>query len=172
MNPQNEQIVSSLKESFQGAGASFIVDYQGCSCEDLTSLRKKLRPTGSRFAVVKNTLTRRAIDGTDAAGLEEFLTGPTAVVWSEDDPVSPAKVLSDFAKGQESFTVKAGFVDGAVVGEDQVKALASMPSKEELYAKLLSLINAPATRLLQTVNAPAAQVVRLLAAVRDSKEDS
>ena len=169
---EKEAIVDSLKTKFAGAPASFLVDYQGCTCEELTQLRKELRTSGSSFHVIKNKLAKRAIAESDAQGLDEFLVGPTAVVWSDTDPVSPAKALTNFAKEQEEkFTIKAAFVDGSVVDESQVKALASMPSKEELYAKLLSLFNAPATQLLRTINAPAAQVVRLLAAVRDKKEN-
>lgn len=171
MNPQNNVVVDSIKESFSGAAASFVVQYQGCTCEELTNLRRKLRPVGARLAVVKNTLTKRAIAGTDAEGLGEFLSGPSAVVWSKEDPVGPAKVISDFAKNQEKLIIRAGYVDGSVIGEAQVKALASMPSKEQLFAKLLALINTPATRLLQTINAPAATLVRLLAAVKDKKQE-
>lgn len=171
MNPQNNVIVDSLKESFSGAAASFIVQYQGCTCEELTDLRRNLRPVGARLAVIKNTLATRAVAGTAAEGLSEYLSGPTAVVWSKEDLVGPAKVIADFAKTQEKFIIRAGYIEGNVVGEAQIKVLAAMPSKEQLFAKLLALINTPATRLLQTINAPAATLVRLLAAVTDKKQE-
>lgn len=171
MNPQNEVTIDSLKQSFSGAAATFLVHYQGCTCEEMTKLRRNLKPAGASLAVVKNTLAKRAVAGTAAEGLAEYLSGPTAIVWSKEDPIAPAKIISDFAKSQEKFVIRAGYVEGGVIGEAQVKVLASMPSKEQIFAKLLALINTPATRLLQTINAPAATLVRLLAAVRDKKQE-
>lgn len=167
---EKEQLVGQVSESFSGASAAFLVDYRGCSCSALTELRKELRPSGARFAVVKNTLLRRAIEGTDAAGLDSVLNGPTAVVWTGNDPVAPAKVLAKFAKKQETFNIKAGIVEGKIVEPSAIAALAELPSRDELFSKLLSVINAPATRLLQTINEPAAQLVRLLSAVQSELE--
>ena len=164
------EAAKTLGENFVKAQSAFLVDYQGCSCSDLTSLRAKLRPTGATFSVVKNTLTKRAISEGDFSGLAEHLVGPTAVVLSEEDPVSPAKLLSDFSKDQESFQIKAGVVDGEIVDSAAVEALAKLPSREELLSTLLALINAPATRLLQTMNAPAAQLARLLGAWKSEIE--
>ena len=167
---QKEQIVGQVGERFQESGAAFVVDYQGCSCSALTGLRNELRPTGSKFAVVKNTLVKRAISGTDVDELSKVLEGPTAVVWAGEDPVAPAKVLAKFAKDQESFSIKAGIVEGKVVDAAQVAQLATMPSREELYAKLLALMNAPATQLVQMLNAPASSLARLLGAWKSELE--
>lgn len=165
---QKQQAVAELTEGFKASCAAYVVDYKGCSCEELKSLRKKLLASGSRMSVVKNTLARRALDGKD--GALDFFVGPTAIVWADTDPVAPAKVISDFAKESNHFSIKGGLVDGDVVSESGVSQLAALPSREELYAKLLSLINAPATRLLQTINAPATDLVRLLGAWRDKLE--
>ncbi|MCL4143515.1 UNVERIFIED_CONTAM: hypothetical protein GTU68_024239 [Idotea baltica] len=171
MNLQDkEQLVGQVSQSFSDAAATFIVDYRGCSCQALTELRKELRPSGATFSVVKNTLIRRAIEGTDVTGLDSVLKGPTAVVWTGEDPVAPAKVISKFAKAQESFSIKAGIVDGKVVDASGIAGLAELPSREELFSKLLSLINAPATKLLQTINEPAGQLVRLLGAWQQELE--
>ena len=173
MNTQEkEQSVQRLRENFLNSHASYLLTYHGCTAAEITGLRRKLRLSGSKFSVVKNTLAKRAIADTPASGLEKMFSGPTAVVWSPTDPVAPAKLLTEFAADREHVKLKGGFVDGSVVGGDQFKALASMPSKEQLVANLLALINAPATRLLQTINAPATNLVRLLDAWRVEKGKS
>ncbi len=167
---QKESAVASLNETLGKSPAAFLVDYKGCDCASLVELRNELRPSGSRFAVIKNTLAKRAIADTSVEGLAEFLVGPTAIVWSEDAIVAPAKALTKFAKDNESLEIKGGVVDGRVVDLNEIQELAALPSKEELYAKLLSLLNAPATQLLRLVNAPASNVVQLIEAVRVKKE--
>ena len=161
---EKERTVEELTKNFSAAQATFVINYQGCTCVDLTKLKKDLRPTGANFAVIKNTLAKRSIKGSKVEGLSDMLSGPTAVVWADKDIVSPAKCLKAFAVDRESFKVKGGFVDGAVVDAKAVAMLADMPSREELFAKLLALINAPATRLLQTINAPAGNLACLLKA--------
>ena len=165
MTPQEkQQAVADLNARFTKSPASFLVSYQGCSCEELTALRKDLRPSGAHFAVVKNTLAKIAIEKTDAADLREQFSGPVAVIWSDEDPVAPAKLVTNFAKDNDNFSVKAGVVDGKVVAVSEIESLASLPSREEVLAKLLALINAPATQLVQMINAPATHLARLLAA--------
>ena len=144
---EKEQTVQELTKSFGKAQATFVINYQGCSCVDLTKLKKDLRPTGARLAVVKNTLAKRSIKGSKIEGISDMLSGPTAVVWTDDDIVSPAKCLKTFAVDRENFKVKGGFVDGAIVDAKAIAMLADMPSKEEIFAKLLALINAPASNL-------------------------
>lgn len=167
---EKEQLVGEVGEYFASSGAAYLVNFEGCSCQSLTELRSELRPSGAKFAIVKNTLIKRAVAGTDAEGIGEGLVGPTAVVWAGEDPVAPAKVISKFAKAQDSFSIKSGLIDGKVIDAAGVGQLAELPSKEELLSKLLALINAPATQLLQTINAPAAQVVRLLGAWQSELE--
>lgn len=159
---EKEAAVKNISEAFDGAPASFLIDYKGCSCEELGDLRSKLRDKGASLAVVKNTLAKRAISETDIESLSEHFNGPTAVVWAGEDPVGPAKVLTEFAKDVESLSLKAGSLEGKAVTSKEIEDLSKLPSKEELFAKLLGLLIAPATRLAQTMNAPATQLARLL----------
>lgn len=164
---QKQEVVSELTGLFGESAAGFLVDYQGCDCQSLTGVRNKLRETGAQFGIVKNTLAKLAVKGSELEGIGDFLTGPTAVVWAKEGIVEPAKVVADFAKEQTNFELKGGYVDGEIVGPDKIEALAKMPSKLELQAKLLSLLNAPAVQLLNMLNAPGTQLVRLLGAWRD-----
>jgi len=168
---EKNTLIGEFAEAFNGSVASYLVGYQGTKCADLTRLRRKLRPAGAKVQIIKNTLALRALKGGEGEKLEGLLTGPTAVVWSKSDPVAPAKIIADFTKDVESFKVKGGLVDGAVVTAAEISELAKLPSKEELQAQLLALINAPATRLLQTINAPAAQVAQVLEAWRGKLEE-
>lgn len=167
---QKEQLISKLNQNFTGAQASFLINYQGCTCADISGLKRKLKPMGADIAVIKNTMASRAVGGTSMEKLQNLMTGPTAVVWANEDIVAPAKILKDFGKDRESFKIKGGFVDGQVVDGAAIGALAELPSKEQLLSTLLALINAPATRLLQTINAPAQQLVGLLDAWRGKLE--
>ena len=169
---KKHKVVSELSEKFKSSGATFVADYKGCSCQELTNLRAKLTEKGASMAVVKNTLAKRAVEGTESEKLLSEFIGPVAVIWSnEDDPVSPAKILDGFAKEQEKFELKSAVFEGQLLDQSGVKNLASMPSKEELFAKLLALMNAPATKLLQTINAPGAQVVTVLNAWKGKLEE-
>ena len=116
-------------------------------------LRKTLRSSGAKYRVVKNTLAERAAKGTKVAEVLKNLTGVTSIAYTEGDPVALAKVLSKYAKDNPEFTFKAGVVEGRVITIKEIDALATMPSKEELYSKLLFLLNAPAQRLAMVVNA-------------------
>lgn len=166
---QKKSEVTEIQNGFAAAKSAILVDYAKVKCAELVSLRRKLEPVGGEFRVVKNTLAKRALSNVGISALDDKLKGQTAVIWSKSDPVSSAKIVSEFQKTNETFIVKAGLLDGKVLTPANVKDLASMPSKEELLSKLLSLINAPATRLLQTINAPASNFVRLLSAVKDKK---
>jgi large subunit ribosomal protein L10 len=119
---------------------------------------------GATFRVIKNTLAKRAVEGTPAEGLVDVFVGPVAAVWTGEDPVSPAKMLKGFAKQSDGFELKAGVVEGSVVDVNGLEELASLPTKEELISKLLALINAPATQLLRTINEPASSLARVLGA--------
>lgn len=167
---QKETQAGVLTDEFKGAELALIVSYQGCKCEELTGLRRKLRPMGAKLAIVKNSLARRALKSAEVSGLDEMFVGPTAVVWSTKDPVGPSKAVVDFAKEVEAFAVKGGVLGEKVLSAKDVDALAKMPSREELLGKLLALINAPATKLLQTINAPAGSLVRLLGAYKSELE--
>lgn len=172
MNIQAKQAqVDELKSRFLASNSAFLLEFKKSTCKELTQLRRELGEKGARFAVVKNTLAKRAIAETTAEGLSKMFSGPTAVVWLAEDPVSPARVLKDFLKGKETLSIKGGVVDGQVVDGQGVAALADLPSKEELQARLLAQINAPATQLLRTINAPAEQLVRVIEAWRKKLEE-
>ncbi|HMO17562.1 MAG TPA: 50S ribosomal protein L10 [Oligoflexia bacterium] len=167
---EKAQSVKEMAELFKGSNAAYVISYQGSTCAELTDLRKELRSTGASFAIVKNTLAKRAIASSSIEGLSPQFKGPVAVVWAKDDVVAPAKIVSNHAKKVEALCVKAGVFEGKVVSEKEVEAIATLPSREELLSKLLSIMNAPATRLLQTINAPAGQLVRTLEAWRGELE--
>lgn len=168
---EKTSLTAEFAEAFKAAGASYLVSYQGTKCEDLTKLRRSLRPSGSKLRIVKNTLAKKALAGTGGEKLNDLLAGPVAVIWAGKDPVAPAKVLAEFTKNIETFQVKGGLIDGQVINATAVGELAKLPSKEELISKLLSLLNAPAIKLLQTINAPASQVVGVLGAYKRKLEE-
>ena len=159
------KVVSDLVENFGQSQATFVVDYRGCTCRELYRLRQQLRSLGASLKVIKNTLARRAVSGTSFERVSDYLVGPTAVVWASNDAVAPAKVLKEFCKDREGkFQIKGGIVEGKVIDCAGVQELAELPSREEVLAKLLSVINAPAIQLLRTINAPASNMVGVLSA--------
>lgn len=165
-----KQIVAQLKDRFAQAKLVVLTDYKGLNVAAMNDLRAKLREAGIDYQVVKNTLLRRAAQDTDAAALIDSFTGPSAIALSLDDPVAPAKVLTEFAKANEKLEIKAGVIDGKILDAASIKALASLPSREVLLAKLLSVMVAVPTGMVTVLNEIPAQFVRVLAAVRDQKE--
>ena len=150
---QKKQIVAELIETLKSAQAGVLVDYRGITVEEDTRLRSKLREAGVEYKVVKNTLTRFAANEVGFGELDPQLNGPTALAISTTDAVAPAKVISDFAKEVEAIQIKAGFVDGKVISIDEVKQLASTPSREVLIAKIMGSLNAPISKLVRTLQA-------------------
>src|SRR5271168_2084356 len=155
--------VEKLGGELQSASSVIVATYSKLTVTQDFELRKALRPTGAKYRVVKNTLAELASKGTKVEPVLKDLTGVTSIAYTSGDPVALAKALSKYAKDNPEFTFKAGVVEGRVVSINEIKALATMPSKEELYAKLLFLINAPAQRLVTVMNA----VGRNLAVVVD-----
>ena len=150
---QKKQVVAQLVETLKSAQAGVLVDYRGITVEQDTQLRAKLREAGVEYKVVKNTLTRFAAKEVGFEALDEQLNGPTALAISTTDAVAPAEVISDFAKEVEALQIKAGFVDGKVISLDEVKTLASTPSREVLIAKIMGSLNAPISKLVRTLQA-------------------
>ncbi len=150
---QKKQIVADLVETLKSAQAGVLVDYRGITVEQDTQLRSKLREAGVEYKVVKNTLTRFAANEVGYQELDEQLNGPTALAISTTDPVAPAKVISDFAKDVEALEIKAGFLDGKVISIDEIKKLASTPSREVLIAKIMGSLNSPISSLVRTLQA-------------------
>ena len=146
-----------------------LAEYRGLGVEAVTKLRKNARSQGVQLRVLKNTLARRALTGTSFEKLGDKLVGPLVYGFSSD-PVSAAKVLSNFAKSNDKLVVKAGAMPNVVMDDAGVKALATLPSREELLAKLMATMQAPIGQFVRTLNEVPARFVRTLAAVRDAKE--
>lgn len=144
-------VTSKLRES----ATTVVADYRGLNVAQVTELRKQLREAGVEFQVLKNTLVRRATAAAELSELDEVLTGPTAIAFSVEDAIAPAKILNDFAKKNDALKVKGGVVEGRVVGADQIKALAELPSREGLLSMLLSVLQAPVRNFALAVKAVA-----------------
>jgi len=171
LNKQSkEALVAEYAEKFKAAKAAFLADYRGLNVEQANALRRKLQAVGVEYRVAKNTLLRLAAKDTDVACLDEFLVGPTAIALVSEDPVAPAKALVEFAKQNNAFELKAGMLSGRLLAAADIKALAELPSREELIAKMLGSMNAPATNFVGVLAAVPGSFVRVLAAIRDQKE--
>jgi len=140
---QKKLIVEEITNKFKNSVSTVVVDYRGLNVAEVTELRKQLREAGVEFKVYKNTLTRRAAEAAELAGLNEVLVGPSAIAFSENDVVAPAKILNDFAKKHDALEIKAGVIEGNVATVEEVKALADLPSREGLLSMLLSVLQAP-----------------------------
>ena len=168
---EKQAIVAELTEKLQNAAAGVLVDYKGITVAEDTALRAEMRKNGVEYAVVKNTLTRFAVKNAGLEELSSVLEGTTSLAVSATDPAAPAKVVCDFAKKMNGakFTVKAGFVDGKVIGVDEIKALAELPSKEVLLSMLLSAMQGPVRGLAVSLDATISGLARALQAVADQK---
>jgi len=140
---EKQQIVEEITTKLRESAATVLTDYRGLNVAQVTELRRKLREAGIEFKVLKNTLIRRATANAELTELDSVLTGPTAVAFGKDDVVAPAKILSEFAKQNDALKIKGGVVEGRVVGFDEIKALADLPSREGLLSMLLSVLQAP-----------------------------
>jgi large subunit ribosomal protein L10 len=144
-----QEIAGKLKESV----STIVTDYRGLTVAEVTELRKQLREAGIDFKVYKNTLTRRATAEAGLSELDAYLTGPTAIAFSKNDVVAPAKILSEFAKSHEALEIKAGVIEGKLVQYEQIKAIADLPSREGLLSMLLSVLQAPIRNFALAVKA-------------------
>ena len=160
---QKAESVEALNAVFNEVGVVVVTRNLGLSVGQSTDLRSKMRDAGASYKVAKNRLAKLAIKDTPYSGLEEFLTGPTALAWSTD-PVAAAKAAVDFAKTNDKLEIVGGSMGSTVLDANGIKALAAMPSLDELRAKIVGLVNAPATKVAQLVNAPAAKLARVFGA--------
>ncbi len=149
--------VQEIAAKFQAAASVVVVDYRGLSVAQVTELRKQLREAGVEFKVYKNTLTRRAAETAGVEAINEFLTGPNAVAFSNEDVVAPAKIINEFAKKNEALEIKAGIIEGTIASVEDVKALAELPSREGLLSMLLSVLQAPVRNFALATKAVAEQ---------------
>ncbi len=158
---QKLEFVSSLNKALEGAGVVVVTHYQGMTVAQMNDLRVRMADAGASFKVVKNRLARLALDGTEADGIKDLFKGPTAIAYSED-PVAAPKVAATYAKENEKLIILGGAMGQTILDQTGVKALAELPSLDELRGKLVGMIQTPATRIAGVLQAPAGQVARVL----------
>jgi len=166
---EKKAVVADVSAQVVKAQAIIIAEYRGLGVGNMTQLRAKARESGIYFRVLKNSLARRAVDGTPFSGLSDKMVGPLAYGIGSD-PVAAAKVLYEFSKGNDKFVIKAGAMPNLMMSGKDVAALAALPSRDELLAKLLGTMQAPVANFVRTLNEVPARFARGLAAVRDKKE--
>jgi large subunit ribosomal protein L10 len=168
---EKQQLIDALHEEFGKSPHAILVDYKGLTVPAVTEFRRKVRASGSRYRVVKNSLALRAAKGTPLEKLAPKIDNMTGVAYTGQDPIALAKVLVDFAKENPSLVVKGGIVSGdQLIDPEGVKALSTMPSLPELRARLLGMLKAPAARLVRLLNEPASSLARVLKARQDEQQ--
>ncbi|MBA9082407.1 MULTISPECIES: 50S ribosomal protein L10 [Bartonella] len=160
---EKREFVTWLNEAFQKSGSVIVAHYSGLTVSQMNDLRSKMSEAGGAIKVAKNRLAKIALQGTDSESMRDLFTGQTLIAYSED-PITAPKVAVDFAKTNEQFVILGGSMGATSLSVDAVKSLASLPSLNELRAKLVGMISTPATRVAQVVNAPASQVARVVGA--------
>jgi large subunit ribosomal protein L10 len=166
---EKQELVTTLNGVFKSAGTVVVAHYSGLTVAQMTALRRQMKKSGAGLKVAKNRLVKKALEGTDVASIAPLFQGPTVIAFSSD-PVAAPKVAVDFAKGHDKFVILGGAMGTTALNLDGVKALASLPSLDELRAKLVGLIQAPATKLAQLANAPAAKLARVFGAYGQKSE--
>ena len=169
---QKENLVAEYESGVANAPHAFLLSYQGLNVPKDAELRQKVRESGGSYVVVKNRLVLRAIEGKALAQLKESFTGPTAVAFSDSEPIALAKVLTDFQKDAPFLEFKGGLLNGVPVAADQIKEIANLPSREALIAKLLFLLQSPITRFVRTLAAVPRDFVVVLEQIRQKKESA
>jgi large subunit ribosomal protein L10 len=163
-------IVKALNERLGRIQVAILTDYKGLDVAAINDLRRKLREENVEYQVVKNTLLLRAAEGTDAALLKDYFVGPSAVALSYEDPVAPAKVLTQFAKDHEALEIKAGVMEGKVLDLTDLKALADLPSREVLLGQLVGVLNNVPTSYVRLLAEVPRQMLNVLTAIKEQKE--
>jgi len=166
---QKKAVVAEVSEVASAAETAILAEYRGLTVAQMSDLRRNARNAGVTVRVVKNTLARRAFEGTDFECLNEQLSGPLTLAMS-DDPAAAAKALHDFAKDNEALKIKAGAMGGKLLSDAEIVALAKLPTRDELLGKLAGTMQAPIQKFVQTLNEVPGSFVRVLAAVRDQKQ--
>jgi len=162
--------IDEIKSKIEKAQVAIITEYKGLTVEEITKLRRAIQKDGGDYMVTKNTLAKIAVKGTAYEALTEKLTGPVALAFGFEDPVAPAKAVSNFIKEVKKGEILGAVLDGKLLSVEETKDLAKLPSKEELFAKMLGSINSPASGIVGCVNGVMAQLTRAMAAVRDQKQ--
>jgi large subunit ribosomal protein L10 len=169
---QKENLVANYEQGLAQAPHVFLFGFEGITVPQVTDLRNRVRESGGRYIVVKNRLVLRAIEGQNLGGLADQFSGATAAAYGTEDAVSIAKALTEFAKDVPAITLKGGLVDGHEVAAEDIKEIASLPSREELLAKLLFLLQSPITSFVRTLNELPRQFVGVLDQIARKKDAS
>lgn len=166
---QKESIIAEIKGRIASSDAFILTDYRGLSVKEMQELRNKLREQGGELSVYKNSLTQIAVRELGLEGMDDMLQGPTAFLFVEGDPVGPAKALTAFAKEHAALETKGGWVQDQLADASAIAALAALPSREELIAKLMGTMLNPVRQVMLMANAPAGALTRVMKAVADQK---
>lgn len=150
---QKKQLVEEITDKLRNSQTTVVVDYRGLDVSEVTELRKTLRDAGVEFKVYKNTMTRRAAEAAELGELSETLVGPTAIAFSNEDAVAPARIIKNFSKDHEALEIKGGVIEGKIATLDQIKELADLPNHEGMVSMLLSVLQAPIRNLAYAVKA-------------------
>lgn len=169
---KKKAVVEEIKNKLQDSTVAVLADYRGLSVTEISNLRSQLRETGTDLKVTKNTMTRLAAQELGIEGLDPYLEGPTAIAYNSDDPVTPAKILLKFAKENKALEIKSAVLDGKVIDFDAVKALADLPSREQLLAKLLGSMQAPMYGFANVLQGNIRNLVYVLEAVRKKQAEA
>jgi large subunit ribosomal protein L10 len=171
MNKQDKsKIIEEFVEVFREPGF-YLMDFKGLNVAEITELRSLLREQKVSMKVVKNTLAKRALAEAGITGVESHFAGPTGIIWSAEDAITPVKVLIEFLKKHNKGTIKAGMVDGLVVLGNDMERLSNLPSKQQLYAQVASALNMPIVKLARTLNAMPSKFVRTVDALKKKREE-
>ena len=169
---EKKAIVAEVNETAASALSLVIADARGVASNDMTALRASARENQITLRVVRNTLAKRALEGTDYECVTDTLTGPSLLGFSMEDPGAAARLFKDFASDNKEFEVKALSVSGKLLGADQIDVLAKLPTREQALASLMSVMQAPVVKLASTANEVPSKLVRVIAAVRDQKQEA
>ena len=169
---EKKAIVAEVSEVAASAHSAVVAEYSGINATDMTDLHAKARAGGVYVRVVKNTLAKRAVEGTDFECMKEAFTGPLIMAFSQEDPGSAARLVKDFAKDNDKLVVKVVSIGGQLLGAGDLERLASLPTKEQAISMLMSVVQAPVTKLARTVNEIPGKLVRTVAAIKDQKQAS
>ncbi|PLY15500.1 MAG: 50S ribosomal protein L10 [Sedimenticola sp.] len=167
---QKKAVVAEVAEVASSAYSVVAAEYRGLSVGEMTELRAKARESGVYLRVIKNTLARRAVEGTDFACMQEDMTGPLVLAFSMDDPGAAARVIKDFSKGHDRLVVKMAAIGGKLLAASDLDTLAKMPTYDQAISLLMAVMKAPTEKLARTINEVPGKLVRTIAAVRDAKQ--
>ncbi len=167
---EKKVFIKDLKERLDKSCVVILTDYKGLNVDAMTQLRARLREAQIEYQVIKNTMLRLASDGTDVENIRDSFVGPSAIALSYDDPVAPAKILTEFAKDNDKLEIKAGVMNGKVLDLAAIKALSDLPSREQLLATVLAAMNAVPTSLVRALSDVPRRMVNVLQAIKDQKE--